>query len=62
MSAAKPPSGFDLASGNLGKATALAIQAGTDVLMKNTSQLHAEDLDGAELDVAVRRVLRARFR
>lgn len=62
MNAATPPGGFNLANGELHKATALAFQAGTDMLMKNTSQLRTDDLSVAELDMAVRRVLRARFR
>lgn len=54
--------GLGWADGDLRAATAAAISAGVDLIMKNSSALHADDLPDRVLDDAVRRVLHARLR
>lgn len=62
LDSAVSPKGLGWADGDLRAATAAAIGAGVDLVMKNTSALHADDLQPGVLDGAVRRVLRARLR
>lgn len=51
-----------MAHGNKHRATAMALQAGTDMGCHDMNYLHIEDVSQAELDQAARRVLTARVR
>lgn len=58
----KAPEGPYVAHGNKHWATAMALQAGTDMGCHDMNYLHTEDVSQAELDQAARRVLTARVR
>ncbi|PRW58847.1 putative beta-D-xylosidase 7 [Chlorella sorokiniana] len=58
----KPPEGPRIANGNRARASAMALQAGTDMACHDFGYLNVKDVSTEELDQAARRVLTARVR
>lgn len=58
----KPPEGPRIANGNRARASAMALQAGTDMACHDFASLDVSQVSQEELDQAARRVLTARVR